>query len=62
MADVWIQERVRSNDFALVKVLGQENMADIMTKSIEKPLLVRHLSTLRLAEEDGRAQSAAHIT
>ena len=48
-------------DFDLVKVPGNENYADIMTKFVDKQTLLRHLDGLGLREEGGRAHSAAHL-
>ena len=61
VADLWIQERVRGGDFELLKIPGAENVSDIMTKWVERPVLLKHLATLRLEEEDGRPRSAAQI-
>ena len=30
-ADLWVQDRVRKNDFRLEKILGAENPADMLT-------------------------------
>ena len=61
VADLWIQERIRSNDFALRKIPGQNHHADIMTKFVDRQTLCKHLHSMRLEEEQGRAQCASHI-
>ena len=61
VADLWIQDRLRSGDFSLSKVLGSENVADIMTKMFPKPVLNKHLEALSLRDELGRPSSAAQI-
>ena len=59
-ADLWVQDRIRCGDFKLVKISGQENTSDILTKYVNRPLLVRHLRALGLVTEEGRADSAPY--
>ena len=54
----WVQERVRSGDFELCKHPGAENPADILTKPVHGDLLDRHMASLGLQWEAGRAASA----
>ena len=61
VADLWIQERVRSKDFDLCKIPGKDNHADIMTKFVDGPTLRRHIDELCLQEQTGRPASAAHV-
>ena len=60
-ADLWIQDRIRKGDLALVKVAGADNPADILTKNVDKPLLLKHMETLGLSVQEGRAASAPAI-
>ena len=60
-ADLWMQDRIRKGDFKLVKVAGSENPADMLTKHVDKPLLLKHTGTLGLSYESGRAASAPAI-
>ena len=60
-ADLWVQDRLRAGDFRLEKVAGADNPSDILTKHVERPLLLRHLKTLGLYSESGRADSAPTI-
>ena len=55
---LWVQERVRTGDFALAKVPGPLNPADILTKVVTEELIRRHLHKLGFQWEPGRAQSA----
>ena len=61
VADLWIQDRVRSGDIILRKVAGSENASDILTKFVERPLLWKHLERMGLVREDGRAAMAPKI-
>jgi len=60
-ADLWMQDRIRKGDFKLVKVLGADNPADMLTKHVDKPLLMKHCNALGLSYESGRAESAPAI-
>ena len=62
VADLWVQDKLRAGDFGLEKVPGKLNPADILTKHVEAPLLHRHLQTLGLSLEKGRAESAPSLT
>ena len=60
VGQLWVQEGLRRGDFELYKVRGDQNPADILTKSVPREVLDRHLRTLGLARADGRAASAPH--
>ena len=58
VGQLWVQEGLRRGDFAMCKVRGNQNPADVFTKSVPREVLDRHLRTLGLAHADGRAASA----
>lgn len=62
VADLWVQDKVRAKDFKLEKVAGPQNPADILTKHVDSPCLLRHLEGLDLYFEQGRADSAPALT
>ena len=43
---LWIQEAVKSKRIGLQKVLGTENVADLMTKYLDKTTIDRHLGKM----------------
>ena len=61
VADLWVQDRLRTKDFQLRKILGTENPADMLTKHVERVLIERHLSKLCMRFTQGRAASAPTI-
>ena len=61
VADLWLQDKVRSGDISIHKVLGQDNPADALTKFVNRATLERALSRMRVEPEAGRAQSAAMV-
>jgi hypothetical protein len=61
VGQLWIQEKVRSGEIALMKVLGTENPADLLTKHLARDLIDQHLSKLAISRETGRAASAPKV-
>ena len=61
VADLWVQDHIRSGDFILTKVKGPENPADVLTKFVDKVTLDKHIGTTFLEELTGRAESAPVI-
>ena len=62
VADLWIQDKLRAGEFALRKVAGTVNPADMLTKYVERPVCRGHLERLNMSFEDGRADSAPQLT
>ena len=60
-ADLWVQDRLRSRDFKISKVLGTENPSDILTKHVVRRCLEKHLKSLSIIEDYGRASLAPTI-
>ena len=58
VGQLWVQEGLRRGDFTLFKVRGDQNPADVLTKSVPREVLDRHLRTLGLQRTEGRAASA----
>ena len=61
-ADLWIQDRLRKKDFKLTKIPGADNPSDMLTKHVDKVSMNKHMKTLGLRYEGGRAMSAPSIT
>ena len=45
MTDLWVQDAIRSKKLNLLKVLGIENMADVLTKYENKATMNKALET-----------------
>ena len=56
--DVWIQSKVRSKDVELLKVLGAETSADILTEYVDHKTSQSALSKISMVVESGRPASA----
>jgi hypothetical protein len=58
VGQLWVQEGLRRGDFKLFKVAGAENPADLLTKHLAREVVDRHLETMSLVRQDGRAETA----
>ena len=58
VTDLWIQDKVRSKQLELVKILGTENPADVLTKYVSKAIMTAALAKLGLVPTDGRPACA----
>ncbi len=58
---VWLQSAVKAKKLQVRKVLGIENLADLMTKHLACPDMWKHLSKLRVAPEEGRSTAVPRI-
>ena len=61
VADLWIQEKLRAQDFILSKIPGQQNPADLFTNVLDRPTMDRLMPLLSVEFEDGRADSAPQL-
>ena len=59
---LWVQEKVRRNEFDIAKVPGQDNPADILTKNVAAELIHKHTETLGVWIGNGRAQTAPQLS
>ena len=55
---LWLQERVGSVEIRTEKRKGEHNTADIGTKAVRAPVLMKDLKTLKMEWRDGRHPSA----
>ena len=58
---LWIQSKIRAGDFAVAKIDGASNCADIMTKHVDRGLLTKHQHAMGLGVESGRAEIAPEL-
>ena len=61
VGDLWVQERLKNRDFDLVKMLGTENPADVLTKYTDEATLQKMVNKMGLTMETGRADSTPTI-
>ena len=62
VADLWLQDKLRTKDFQLLKVAGSDNVSDLLTKHLDRSTHMKHLNNLGLEFEEGRAASAPQIS
>ena len=61
VADLWIQDAVKSGIIKLSRVEGEKNPADILTKYVEAYLLARHCTECHVVSYAGRAELAPKV-
>jgi hypothetical protein len=54
VATLWVQEKVANKEVKLVKVAGSENLADILTKHVDRSTLDRLLPRFGIVQASGR--------
>ena len=59
---LWVQEKVLKGEIFIKKVGTEENVADILTKHIDREKLDRHLSTLSFIRLEGHSDIALKST
>ena len=52
--ELWVQERTQKGDIEIVKVRGEDNLADILTKHVPRELLDKHLRGIGCERRSGR--------
>ena len=58
---LWIQDAVRQRRVVLEKVAGVSNPADLMTKHLDSPVLLRLMGMMGMMVAQGRAESAPQL-
>ena len=58
---LWIQQKIKDKDLTVSKVLGADNPADVLTKYVDRATMDKHLATMGLEYESGRAASAPEL-
>lgn len=61
VADLWVQDKLRSKDFALSKTLDRDNPAGALTRHLHHPTLMRPLEAMGFRFESGRPASAPSL-
>ena len=57
VSDLWIQDRLKRGDFTTL-MAGADNPADLLTKHVSRELMMKHMATMGITSEVGRARSA----
>ena len=59
---LWLQERVDSGEIRTEKRKGEHNTADIGTKAVSAPVLMKHLKTLKMEWRYGRSVECGSLS
>ena len=58
VSDLWIQDKIRTNAISLKKVLRTENMADVLTKYVDRKGMESAIAKMNLEKMSGRPECA----
>ena len=58
VSDLWIQDKIRTKTISLQKVLGTENMADVLTKYVNRKGMESAIAKMNLEKLQGRPECA----
>ena len=58
MTDLWIQDKVRSKQIELLKVLGADNPADVLTKYVNRQSMDKAMAAMNMRVMHGRPACA----
>ena len=61
-ADLWIQEKVRTQKVQLMKVEGANNPADLFTKYLPRADLDKHMKFIGLEQLQGRNEASPQLS
>ena len=59
--DLWVQQKIRHRSVNLVKVLGTDDPADILTTDVAADLLKKMLEPIGMVQMDGRSSEAPEL-
>ncbi len=59
--EMWVPERVRRGELPIVKVRGKENVADGLTKHVERGKIEMHMQKCGFVLCDGRQELCPHL-
>ena len=59
---LWLQERVRNKDLAIIKVKGNVNPADVATKHLDSKTLNKMMELLNYKVIEGRAEACPELS
>ena len=54
VSTLWVQEKVALGIVEMIKDPGTENLADILTKHVDRGTLDKHLANMNISRREGR--------
>ena len=58
---MWLQEKVANGELQILKVRGEANPADLLTKYLAQEIMHRHMRCIGYAIEEGRATACPEL-
>ena len=61
MRELWVHEKVRRGELSIIKVRREDNVADGLTKLVDRSKLEKHMSECGFACRDGRDELCPYL-
>ena len=58
---LWLQQQCAKKIVPLVKIPGEDNSADLMTKHLANKVILKHMKQLNMTHKEGRSETAAKL-
>ena len=59
--ELWIQEKVRRGESAIIKVKGKDKVADVLTEQVDRSKLERYMNECDFTFRDRRHELCPHL-
>ncbi len=59
--ELWVQERVRREELSIIKVRGRDDVADRLTKLVERHKMEKYLQECGFVLRNGRLELCPHL-
>jgi hypothetical protein len=59
--ELWVREKVRRRELSIIKVIGEDNSADGLTKHVDRSRLEKYMSEYGSTLRDGRHELCPHL-
>ena len=57
VTDLWVQQKAKAGDVSYIKLEGRKNTSDMLTKAVEREVILRHLQSLGMTFRSGRNEN-----
>ncbi len=61
MRELWVQDRVAKGELKIVKVKGQDNVADGLTKHVDNQKMEQYMKTCGIVRRSGRHELSPEL-
>ena len=62
VADLWVQQRAKNKEVHYMKLDGKTNTSDMLTKPVDREVILKHMQSLGLCFKEGRHEATPAYT